>query len=100
MWYLPVGNVHVDFINNSATSTGGAINIREQCTERIPPCFFQPGYQYHVNFSELNATLLFKDDVAKLAGDVLYGGQIDRCFMVTNNYNTIFKNIIQQKCST
>ena len=92
--YLPVGNIHIDFINNSATSTGGAINIREQCTEIIPPCFFQPGYQKHVKFSELNATLLFKDNVAKLAGDVLYGGQIDRCFMVTNDYNSIFKNIM------
>ena len=95
--YLPMGNIHIDFVNNSATSTGGAINVREQCTERIPPCFFQPGYQKNVNFSELNATLQFINNVAKLAGDAVYGGQIDRCYMVTYNNDFIFKMHHSQK---
>ena len=92
--YLPLGYVHIDFINNSATSTGGAINVREQCTERIPPCFFQPAYQKNVSFSKLNATLQFINNVAKLAGDAIYGGQVDRCYMITYNSNYIFKRVV------
>ena len=89
--YLPVGNVHVDFINNSATSTGGAIDVEEECAERIPPCFFQPGYQKNVNFSDINATIRFLNNEATLAGDAIYGGQIDRCYMVTYHTDLIFK---------
>ena len=89
--YLPVGDVHIDFINNSANSTGGAIDVKEECAERIPPCFFQPGYQKNVNFSDLNATLRFINNAAQLAGDAIYGGQIDRCYMVTYHTDLIFK---------
>ena len=89
--YLPVGSVHIDFINNSATSTGGAIDVKEECTERIPPCFFQPGYQKNVKFSDLNATIRFINNTANLAGDAIYGGQIDRCYMITYYTDLIFK---------
>ena len=98
--YLPVGNIHIDFINNSATSTGGAIDVREDCTERIPPCFFQPGYQMDVKFSELNATLRFVNNVATLAGDAIYGGQVDRCYMITYNNNFIFEKIMYHSQGT
>ena len=89
--YLPVGDVHIDFINNSANSTGGAIDVKEECAERIPPCFFQPGYQKNVNFSDLNATLRFINNAAQLAGDAIYEVQIDRCYMVTYHTDLIFK---------
>ena len=92
--YLPLGPVQIDFINNSATSTGGAINVREQCTQGIPPCFFQPAYQKHASFSNINATLQFINNVAKLAGDAIYGGQADRCYMITYNSNYIFQKVI------
>ena len=100
MMYLPVGNIHIDFINNSVTSTGGAIDVREHCTERIPPCFFQPGYQMDVKFSELNATLRFVNNTAKLAGDAIYGGQVDRCYMITYNNNFIFEKIMHHSQKT
>ena len=48
--YLPTDNVRINFINNSATSTGGAIDVKDDCTERIPTCFFQPAYQEKVKF--------------------------------------------------
>ena len=95
--YLPLGDIRIDFINNSASSTGGAIKIREQCTERIPPCFFQPGYQKNINFSDLNVTLRFINNAATLAGDAVYGGQVDRCYMVTYNNDFIFKTHNSQK---
>ena len=79
--YISVRNIHIDFINNSATSTGGAINVREQCTERVPLCFFQLGYQK-------SSTLQFINSVAELAGDVLCGGQIDKCYFF------IFKRVM------
>ena len=94
--YLPLGPVHIDFINNSASSTGGAIDVGENCAERVPPCFFQPAYQKHVSLSKLNATLRFINNKAKLAGDAIYGGQIDRCYMITyiNDKSFIFKKVL------
>ena len=74
--------------------------MREHCTERIPPCFFQPGYQRNVTFEELNATLRFINNVAKLAGDAVYGGQVDRCYMITYNNNFIFQKIMHHSRKT
>ena len=87
--YLPAGHVHIDFINNSATSTGGAIEIGEHCPEAVPLCFFQPVYENNVSFSDLNVELRFINNTAILAGDVIYGGQVDRCYFITHhsNYN-------------
>ena len=86
--YLPTDNVRINFINNSATSTGGAIDVKDDCTERIPTCFFQPAYQENVTFSDLNVTLRFVNNKAKLAGDAVYGGQIDRCYTLIYRYST------------
>ena len=91
--YLPLGPVQMDFINNLATSTGGAINVRENCAEKMPSCFFQPAYQKNLNFSELNATIRFTNNVAKLAGDAIYGGQVDSCYVITYIDNILFKHV-------
>ena len=89
--YLPANNVHIDFINNLATSTGGAIDVREHCAETIPPCFFQPADQ-NISILDMNATLQFVNNVATLAGDAIYGGQVDRCNII--NYNkTLLRNV-------
>ena len=85
--YLPTDNVRINFINNSATSTGGAIDVKDDCTERIPTCFFQPAYQKKVKFSDLNVTLIFVNNKAKLAGDAVYGGQIDGCYTLTYRFS-------------
>ena len=57
----------------------------------------QPGYQKNVKFSDLNATLQFINNVANLAGDAIYGGQIDRCYMITYFTDFIFKLHHSQK---
>ena len=105
--YFPVGytNVHIDFINNSASSTGGAIFVQDQCADIVPLCFFQPACTGCVNppVSDLiNITLQFVNNTAKLAGDAIYGGQIDYCSMniywkynSTEVFATIF-NLTQQ----
>ena len=90
--YMPVGpghaNIHIDFINNSATSTGGAIYVREQCAETAPLCFFQPAHQSIISFSDLNIiTLRFTNNVARLAGDAIYGGQVDNCYTISYKKN-------------
>ena len=92
--YIPVGhghaNIHIDFINNSATSTGGAIYVREQCAETASLCFFQPAHQNNISVSDLNIiTLWFANNinVARLAGDAIYGGQVDNCYMISYKKN-------------
>ena len=87
--YLPINHtkVHIDFINNSAVSTGGAIYVQEQCTETVPPCFFQPVCSDCTTESDptvsnyTNMTLQFVNNTATLAGDAVYGGQVDFCYM-------------------
>ena len=89
--YLPASNVHIDFINNLAKSTGGAIHVTEHCAETIPPCFFQPADQ-NVSILDMNATLQFENNVAILAGDAIYGGQVDRCNIIEYN-KSLLKNV-------
>ena len=89
--YFPVGyaNVHVDFINNSASSTGGAIYVQEQCAEIVPPCFFQFACTDCMNppaSGLINITLQFVNNTAKLAGDAIYGGQVDYCYVTMAIY--------------
>ena len=84
---LPLGHVLIDFLNNSATSMGGAIYVaQEQCVETLPPCFFQPVMRKNVNFTlrDMNVTLRFSNNKAQLAGDAVYGGQVDACYLVFN----------------
>ena len=101
--------LHMNFINNSATSMGGAIYVaQEQCVETSPPCFFQPIIPRYVNFindilQQMNLTLTFQNNTANLAGNAVYGGEVDNCyitarqgFIKSNTYlshkifNTIF----------
>ena len=82
---LPLGHVLIDFINNSATAMGGAIYVaQEQCVETLPPCFFQPVVRKTANIKprNVNVSLRFFNNSARLAGDAIYGGQIDTCYVI------------------
>ena len=89
--YLPInGSVHIDFIENLANISGGAIYISQQlCLETAPPCFFQPLYVKHGNSSvnDLHMRLNFVNNTAKFAGDVIYGGQVDHCYLYYSHYD-------------
>ena len=40
-----------------------------------------------MKFSDLNVTLIFVNNKAKLAGDAVYGGQIDSCYTLTYRFS-------------
>ena len=39
-----------------------------------------------LKYSQVNVQLLFAENHAKIAGDALYGGQVDRCILLPNPY--------------
>ena len=86
--YLPSAGVYVDFIENSANISGGAIYVSQQlCLETAPPCFFQVIRNIHSPVKDLKTRLRFRNNTAILAGDTVYGGQVDHCYLYYSGYD-------------
>ena len=77
----------VIFLNNSATSAGGAIYAGNQCLQETPPCFFQISFNDSpkpLAITDLaRGILYFKENHAQIAGHAIYGGSVDNCFTDT-----------------
>ena len=79
-------SVSMNFINNTASHTGGAIEVQQNVVQlgletlSITSCF----YQYH----ELDKIFYFEGNKAGVAGSVLYGGATDNCLIggTTNSF--------------
>ena len=67
---------YITFINNTALNHGGAIFIRKKTRERQCPIIFNDPKGTLVN---PGVNLYFEGSYANVAGDVLYGGDIDVC---------------------
>ena len=95
--------IAIHFISNSARSTGGAIKVEKSNTLSycIPSviedfyliysnCLFQFQHQYTpLNSSylpNLNHTMCFTNNSAVEAGTDLYGGSIDSCYILLQNF--------------
>ena len=74
---------NVVFELNRAGFEGGAIYIEDPslCLSRPGPCFFQVD-----NIQDPQANLVFIDNHANVAGDDLYGGEINTC-MIDNTFS-------------
>ena len=66
-------DVRVNISHNTALSFGGGIYAEFDCTQAIPPCFFQ----FH-NMG--NKTL--EENSANISGSALYGGSIEHCYFL------------------
>ena len=65
---------------NTALSFGGGIYAEFDCTQAIPPCFFQ------FNSTRTAYKKIFLDkNVASIAGSALYGGSVEYCFFFGYN---------------
>ena len=77
-------NTTVIFKNNSATQVGGAIFAQEACLAEPKACFFQPAVKDNTLVTDLSTAfqiiLYFINNTAGLAGDAIYGGDIDNCY--------------------
>ncbi len=86
--YLPSFGVYIDFINNSANISGGAIYVSQQlCLETAPPCFFQVIRHKNSPVKSITTRLRFRNNTANLAGDTVYGGQVDHCYLYYSGYD-------------
>ena len=75
--------VTVTVANNSVKHAGGGICVETECRQSKPPCFFQLGYEPLVNRSLINTIHVnVFNNSAQFAGDNLFGGSIDYCYMI------------------
>ena len=72
--------------NNTVEHAGGGICVETECLQSKPPCFFQLGYGPSVNRSLIDTihVNVFNNSAKKFAGDNLFGGSIDYCYMIDN----------------
>ncbi len=94
IYMTPPTRVH--FINNYAKKMGGAIFIDQRRLDSDPPCFYQPT-RNHGSWNESDIANMFQfqyfNNKAHIAGDALYGGALNYCFMITKwkeNPNRLF----------
>lgn len=71
------GGTYVSFIENIAYDRGGAIYVSQivHVGAMASSCFFQL-----VNLRERNAEFYFRGNGAEITGNVLYGGNVQRCY--------------------
>ena len=73
------------FENNHALQTGGAIFAQDSCLDQPKACFFQPIVSDNTSAERLRGfvELYFANNTAEVAGDAIYGGEIETCFTFT-----------------
>ena len=77
-----------------ADNFGGGIYAEFECSQAIPPCFFQVKSSSHIP----NKLIHLRNNIATYAGHALYGGAVDSCYMfgppyINNNKSKIFNSI-------
>ena len=74
-------NTTVTIANNTAQSKGGGIFTESRCSQSEPLCFFQIDSEKDSNavYNTINVKLI--NNTAQYAGNQLYGGTIDRCYL-------------------
>ena len=87
-------NTTVTIANNQVEHAGGGICVEGQCMQSRPLCFFQPDYKAAVH-PKLNHSIkvILKNNNAKYAGDQIYGGTIDYCYLMNSPYHNVSQHI-------
>ena len=86
--------VYVLIKNCHANNFGGGIYAEFECSQAIPPCFFQVSDSTRITHSLIH----LHNNTAKKAGDAIYGGAVDKCYAFgpynrsnkTNVFNDLF----------
>ena len=68
-------DVSVLIQDNHATQSGGGIYAEFECTQAIPPCFFQV---YNTSNAQLSTRVY--NNTADTSGSAIYGGSVDYCY--------------------
>ena len=80
--------VEVIIENCHADNFGGGIYAEFECSQAIPPCFFQLNTLQVIQ----NHLLFLKDNTAMNAGTAIYGGAVDTCFQFESSRNITNKS--------
>ena len=86
--YVLIENCH-------AENVGGGIYAEFECSQAIPPCFFQ------VSDSKIATETLFHlhNNTAERAGAAIYGGAVDQCYSygpyIPYNKSAMFENLFE-----
>ena len=86
--------VNMTISDNHAFRYGGGIYIEDDCSQAIPPCFFQ--LKDIDNYTNHSVQLL--DNSADIAGTAIYGGLVDHCYYYgpySKDRHSVFNNIFQ-----
>ena len=76
-------NVNVLIQDNRALEFGGGIYAEFECTQAIPPCFFQ----INVNdVDSMKGSIQLNNNTAT-AGSAVYGGSVDYCYFFGRHFN-------------
>lgn len=76
-------NTTLTIINNTVSHAGGGICVESQCLQTKPRCFYQ--FEY-VNASLLSTIkVVVENNSAGHAGDNLFGGLVDYCYMIDDD---------------
>lgn len=83
-------NTLLNISDNHVVHAGGGICIEEQCLQSKPICFFQKSIEASKNRSEINSIkVIVKNNTAGYAGDQIYDGSIDFCFILASPKHSI-----------
>ena len=77
--------VQVHFVENHAQRFGGGIYAEFECSQAIPPCFY--GIE-----NMKNTSVFLENNTASRAGDEIYGGSIDLCYITPDTVMQTFNN--------
>ena len=95
---------NVLFFNNTAQK-GGAVYAQQGCLDTEPACLFQPALNPAVPVESFGdyIQIKFENNLATVAGDAIYGGSVDYCYILISylyngsrsifNQQYIFQNI-------
>ena len=85
--------VNVTIADNIAEHTGGGITVESKCQQSKPLCFYQLGQallQHPSMVRGIRVNLL--NNTAKYAGDNLFGGSVEYCYVVYGPNGGIYRN--------
>ena len=88
-FYLMPGT-HIQISKNHA-KRGGGIYVEDQNTATTIPCFFETvDLQYP--YSHLDEMITLENNTAQEAGNAVYGGRIDQCYLLTSSQQFIYNS--------
>ena len=89
---------NVLFFNNTAHK-GGAVYAQQGCLDTEPACLFQPALNSTIPIEIFGKYIQvkFANNSASVAGDAIYGGSVDYCYILTSYSYNGTRNIFYQK---